>query len=713
MRRIVVLAALLLLLWAAPSSYAQQQSGEVVLVGEPIVNGDIISVSARFKDIDPLNLAGLGAVSFSVSEPAADLQLTRDSSLSHSVVILVSAGFGSDLNLIQSTLRAYTDSYVKNGDSVLMAVVDARGMSLTETNTPAQLADAISAIRMSSSYPNLNDIVVPAIDWLKTQPADHVPFGLLVASYLNVNEDLTTAAAFAGVGVPLHVVQAHTYRQSATTAMRVMSSKTGGLFFDNLSGLYSQGFPARASAGLKVLYDGLAATRDVFTVQYRATNTTLVTQPQVTLTVQLTLTQTVSTPYTYQRAFESPTLTFSQQTIAPIRRPSLAPTGMLFDVEAYAITTRVAFPDNVPRRIVSLQLEVTDEQTGLILQSSIEVNPQQDSGGAYRVNWVLVDFIEPGRLYSVRLKVTATDELGLTASAEQQAAVSVAALPATATPTITPTFTPSLTPTFTRTPTLAATLLPSQGGLPLVANQTPGAPPNGFGGGGGSGDGAPGGLVWFLGGLAAVFAVLSLVLLVALARARRPRATTQGDAAVVGLSLMDIPTPAPDDKQAAPLSFNRPSQIYGRLLVKRGLPAGEILITSEDFVIGRKEDSDVHYRVDKPFVTPRHCQITHKRGRFMVRDLNSKNGTYVNGERIQPDRDVIVPIGSEIAITQNVVFELWDPNTVVKVDYQGDSLRSTRVTDDSAFNTGAGSRVTGLSTAVDDYEPIDDTYSPV
>ena len=230
----------------------------------------------------------------------------------------------------------------------------------------------------------------------------------------------------------------------------------------------------------------------------------------------------------------------------------------------------------------------------------------------------------------------------------------------------------------------------------------------------GGGTGAPNGLIWLLGGLTGVFALLSLWLWAALARARRPRTTAEGDAAVVGLSVMDILTPVPDNKPADAFSFNRPTQIYGRLLVKRGLPAGEVLITSEDFVIGRKEDADIHYRVDKPFVTPRHCQLTHKRGRFTVRDLNSKNGTYVNGERIQPDRDVIIPIGSEIAITQNVVFELWDPNTIVKVDYQGDSLRSTRVTDDSAFNTGTGSRVTaGMSTAVDDSEPIDDTYSPV
>lgn len=713
MRRIGLIALTVLGLLVCITPAFAQLRGEVVLTDDPTVEGNIISVPVRFTDVNPQYLVGLSAVNFSVNEPAADLSVTRDSNLPHSLVILVSVGFGSDTDIIQATLRAYTDTYVKTGDSVLLVIADGRGLTQIDTNTPAQLADAISAIRPDAGYPAIDPALRAAVDWLSEQPENNVRLGLLVASYLNANEDIKTSAAFAGAGVPLHVVQAHTYRQSSTTALRGITERTGGLFIDNIGGIFSNSLPPKASASLKVLYDAMAATRDVFTIQYRATNTALETEPQVTLKVQLSLTESVTTTFSYERAFLPPTLTFSQQTIAPIRRPSLGAAGIVYDIENYAISTRVTFGDNIPRRIVSLQLEVVDSTTGQIHQSSIEVNPQQESSGAYRVNWSLVDFIEPKGYYPVLLRITATDELGLTTAAEQQAAVTVAELPATPTFTPSATFTPTRTPTATRTPTVTPT--PEAGQAMVAGGQTSVAStPDGSSGGGGgnTGGGSPTPLVLILGGLTTVFAVISLVLFIALARVRTPRATTQGDAAVVGMSVMDIPTPLPESTSTDAFSFQRPTQIFGRLLVKSGLPAGEVLITSEEFIVGRKKDADVQYQIDKPFITPRHCLITHKRGRFTIRDLNSKNGTYVNGERIQSDRDVIVPIGSEVAITQYVVFELWDPNTVVKVDYQGDGIRSTRITDESAHNTGITTRMTA-TTAGYDAEPIDDDYSPV
>lgn len=710
--RLAVLVAALLALFAAPTQ--AQTRGQVLLYDDPTVEGDRISVPVYFEGVNPLSLVGLSAVSFSVDEPAADLSLEREARLGHSLVILVPVGFGSDVDLIQATLRAYTSAYVQPDDRVLMLTLDGRGLTRTETSTPAELADAINALRASSGYPLLAQAIPDALEWLEAAPNDHVPLAMVVASYLNSGEDRTTSAAFAGAGYPLHVVQAHTFRQTSTTPMQQMAANTGGLFIDNLRGIFSQGAPPTASASLKVLYDALAATRDVFTVSYRAISTALDTEPQVTLTVQLSLTQAAEVSFTYERAFQPPIAAFSQQTIAPIRRPSSGPTGLVFDNETQPVNVRVTFPDNVPRRVVSLQLEVIDANTGTVLQSATGVNPQQDTSGAYRIDWPLVDFIEPGRSYPVRLRVTATDELGLTASAEQQAAVTVAALPPTATPTPTATFTPSPTPRATATPTLDAT--EAESGVvspPLTTGQsTPSSPTTPTV----APSGAPDPLVWVLGAVAGVLALIALVLFVALIRARnRPTQTaTQSDAATVGLSLMDMPTPLPDAPAVDPLNMEQgKNTIYGRLLVKRGLPAGEVLLVREEFTVGRKADADVHYQIDKPYVSPRHCVITHKRGRFTIRDLNSKNGTFVNGERLQPDRDVIVPIGSEVAITQNVVFELWDKDTIVKVDYQGEAVRSTRITQESGVKTNTGTR-TGSTVGGDfDGDPIDDDYSPV
>jgi pSer/pThr/pTyr-binding forkhead associated (FHA) protein len=57
-----------------------------------------------------------------------------------------------------------------------------------------------------------------------------------------------------------------------------------------------------------------------------------------------------------------------------------------------------------------------------------------------------------------------------------------------------------------------------------------------------------------------------------------------------------------------------------RIVVKR-LPA----------VIGRSREAQV--RVSDPWVSRRHCEIDRAEETLVVRDLGSKHGTFVNGER--------------------------------------------------------------------------------
>ena len=105
--------------------------------------------------------------------------------------------------------------------------------------------------------------------------------------------------------------------------------------------------------------------------------------------------------------------------------------------------------------------------------------------------------------------------------------------------------------------------------------------------------------------------------------------------------------------------------------------------------------------------------IIHRNGRFAIPDLKAKNGVFVNGERIPIERDVIVPIGSEVSITQNIVVELWDPTTVV-------NRNTTRM--GSTVTQTQHSQVTGTEHLfrpmlgiryVDDDEEVGDDYSPL
>lgn len=61
-------------------------------------------------------------------------------------------------------------------------------------------------------------------------------------------------------------------------------------------------------------------------------------------------------------------------------------------------------------------------------------------------------------------------------------------------------------------------------------------------------------------------------------------------------------------------------------------PESTIFITSSRMLIGRDHDADV--MVIDESVSLKHCEIILKRGRFIVRDLNSQNGTFVNNSPV-------------------------------------------------------------------------------
>jgi pSer/pThr/pTyr-binding forkhead associated (FHA) protein len=70
-------------------------------------------------------------------------------------------------------------------------------------------------------------------------------------------------------------------------------------------------------------------------------------------------------------------------------------------------------------------------------------------------------------------------------------------------------------------------------------------------------------------------------------------------------------------------------QLDGRALVIHRLP----------FVIGRTEDC--HLRTASPLISKRHAEILARDGRLLVRDLGSRNGTLVNGERVTGEAQLL------------------------------------------------------------------------
>ena len=76
-----------------------------------------------------------------------------------------------------------------------------------------------------------------------------------------------------------------------------------------------------------------------------------------------------------------------------------------------------------------------------------------------------------------------------------------------------------------------------------------------------------------------------------------------------------------------------------KLRVLEGSNAGkEIAIPTTRFMIGR--GNDCHLRPKSEAVSRHHCAVVIRDNRVVVEDFGSKNGTFVNGERVEKEREL-------------------------------------------------------------------------
>src|ERR1700694_920247 len=73
--------------------------------------------------------------------------------------------------------------------------------------------------------------------------------------------------------------------------------------------------------------------------------------------------------------------------------------------------------------------------------------------------------------------------------------------------------------------------------------------------------------------------------------------------------------------------------ITARLVAVNGPLSGQTFYLDEPVVsIGRLGSNDVC--LEDPFVSRNHCVIRNEGDEYLIEDLNSANGTYLNGERV-------------------------------------------------------------------------------
>ena len=90
------------------------------------------------------------------------------------------------------------------------------------------------------------------------------------------------------------------------------------------------------------------------------------------------------------------------------------------------------------------------------------------------------------------------------------------------------------------------------------------------------------------------------------------------------------------------------------LIVEKGLSSSEPILLSEEIqTLGSSSSSDIH--LSNPFVSRSHCQIRAFKGIYLISDLDSKNGTFVNGKAITGSEERELQDGDTVELALNSV----------------------------------------------------------
>jgi pSer/pThr/pTyr-binding forkhead associated (FHA) protein len=91
-----------------------------------------------------------------------------------------------------------------------------------------------------------------------------------------------------------------------------------------------------------------------------------------------------------------------------------------------------------------------------------------------------------------------------------------------------------------------------------------------------------------------------------------------------------------------------------KLLVTEGAKTGfEIALSGRQLTIGRAGDSDLI--VDDEYASTHHAKIVFINGEWLVQDLDSTNGTFLDGQRV--GTPLVVPMNTQVRVGQTT-FEL-------------------------------------------------------
>lgn len=97
-----------------------------------------------------------------------------------------------------------------------------------------------------------------------------------------------------------------------------------------------------------------------------------------------------------------------------------------------------------------------------------------------------------------------------------------------------------------------------------------------------------------------------------------------------------------------------------QLRVANGAQKGKLIQVKHDkFLIGRSDEC--HLRPKSESISRRHCAIVHKKGKILLVDLKSRNGTEVNGKKVDPTKAKILKNDDHIKVGKLEFIAVMEP----------------------------------------------------
>ncbi|MCS7244310.1 MAG: FHA domain-containing protein [Candidatus Calescibacterium sp.] len=91
------------------------------------------------------------------------------------------------------------------------------------------------------------------------------------------------------------------------------------------------------------------------------------------------------------------------------------------------------------------------------------------------------------------------------------------------------------------------------------------------------------------------------------------------------------------------------------LLLKKIDDENVVILIKEEMIIGRES---IEILRDQKFVSRQHAKIYFKNNTFFVKDLGSTNGTYVNSEKLDPNKEYSLNNGDIISFSKSIKFQV-------------------------------------------------------